>query len=121
MGDAIARGRQLLGMALRRAGVGCVLCAFLAALPTTAVANAAAPITLADWMRTIFVTPDREVDQNKPAIPVPTPTPPTPAPQTSSEQVPPQNTAVRTQLPEAWLRKSWATPRKRHLRLVPPA
>lgn len=121
MGDAITRGWMLLRTALRRAGVGFALVAFLAALPATAVTNQAEPITLADWMRTIFLSPDREVDQHKPAIPVPTPAPPPPAPQTSSEQVPPQHTAVRTQLPEAWLRKSWAMPRKRHLRLVPPA
>jgi hypothetical protein len=95
------------------------MAAFCLALPVAAVANAAEPVTLADWLRTIYVTPDREIDRADPAVVVPPPAPPPPVLQTSSEQTPPKQPIVRDRVPEGWLRRNPWDPRKRHRRSRP--
>ena len=57
----------------RRAVAVVAMAAFCLALPVAALANAAEPVTLADWLRTIYVTPDREIDPADPAVVVPPP------------------------------------------------
>jgi hypothetical protein len=106
-----------LATLLRRLAVGAVafatLITFLAAMPAAALAHAAEPISFGDWMRTIFVTPDRKIDQSKPAlaagplIPVIQITL-----QTSSEQVPADHPVVRDRLPDVWIRRDRWRPRK---------
>jgi hypothetical protein len=89
------------------------LLAFCLALPVAALANAAEPVTLADWLRTIHVTPDREIDRSDPAAVATTPAPPPPALQTSSEQIPPQQPIARDRVPEGWFRRNpWDPPRR---------
>jgi hypothetical protein len=89
----------------------------LAALPITAVAKAAEPVTLGEWMRIVFVTPDREIDSSQPGLAgTPPPTPP-PVLQTSSEQTPPKpSSVVRDRLPDGWLRRDRARSRRRRVR-----
>jgi hypothetical protein len=90
------------------------LAAFCLALPVAALANAAEPVTLAEWLRTIHVTPDRELDRSDPATVVAPPAPPPPAVQTSSEQVPPRQPIVRDRVPDGWFRRNPWYPRRRH-------
>lgn len=89
------------------------LAGFLAALPVAALAHAAEPVTLAEWLRTIYVTPDRELDRSDPATVVAPPSPPPPALQTSSEQIPPKQPVLRNRVPDGWLRRNPWSPRKR--------
>jgi hypothetical protein len=90
------------------------LAAFCLALPVAALANAAEPVTLAEWLRTIYVTPDREIDRSDPATVVAPPAPPPPAVQTSSEQVPPRQPIARDRVPEGWFRRNPWDPRRRN-------
>ena len=94
------------------------MAAFVGALPATALSSAAEPVTLADWMRTIFVTPDREVDTSQPGLAAaPPPPPPVTAAQTQSEQTPPKDSVVRNRFPESWLRdRSRGRRRSRNMR-----
>jgi hypothetical protein len=86
---------------------------FCLALPVAALTNAAEPVTLADWLRTIYVTPDREIDRSDPAVVAPPPAPPPPALQTSSEQTPPKQPIVRDRLPDGWVRRNGWRPGRR--------
>ncbi len=102
-------GRWLdLATWLRRTGRSLVaaiaMAGLLASLPATAIANAAEPITLADWLRTIFVTPDRELDASQQGVAVSPPPPPSVVVQTSSERIPPEQPVVRNRVPDGWLR-----------------
>ena len=98
--------------AARRSVALLALATFFAALPAGALAHAAEPVTLADWLRAIFVTPDRKIDRTAPAVAVATPPPPPLVLQTSSQQVPPKAPVIRDRIPEAWLRDPWKS-RKR--------
>ena len=100
--------RRFIGIG-RRGVALLALAGFLGALPAAAIAGAAEPLTLADWMRTIFVTPDREVDTSQAGVAVTPPPPPPVALQTSSQQIPPEkappkNNRLQNQMPDAWLR-----------------
>jgi hypothetical protein len=90
-----------------------LLATFLAATPVTALVHAAEPVTLGDWMRTIFVSPDREIDRSPEALTVALPAPPPVALQTSSEQTPPKQPMVRDRLPEVWVRAGSRRSRRR--------
>src|SRR5687767_1537199 len=90
--------------AARRLVAALMVAAFLGALPAASIAGAAEPVTLADWMRTIFVTPDREVDSTQQGLAAAPPPAPPVALQTSSEPTPPKDTVVRNRMPESWLR-----------------
>src|SRR5688500_11191353 len=88
------------------------------ALPATALSGAAEPVTLADWMRTVFVTPDREIDTSQPAVAVAPPPPPPVVLQTTSEQIPPdkappKRSGLRNQMPDTWLRSQTRARRRR--------
>ena len=95
------------------------MAAFCLALPVAALANAVEPVTLADWLRTIYVTPDREIDRADPAMVASPPAPPPPALQTSSEQTPPKQPIVRDRLPEGWFRRNARHARRRNRRTRP--
>ena len=107
-GEAPGRGGFDVAEWLRRTGRGLVavvaMAGLFASLPATAIANAAEPITLADWLRTIFVTPDREVDASQQGVAVSPPPPPPVVVQTSSERIPPEQPVVRNRVPDGWLR-----------------
>jgi hypothetical protein len=96
------------------------LAAFIAALPVAALAHAHEPVTLGEWMRTIFVTPDREMDRGQKALAATATPPPPVALQSSSEQqTPPKQQVVRDRLPDAWVRRDRVRGRRR--RRVRPA
>jgi hypothetical protein len=96
------------------------LAAFLGALPVAALAHAHEPVTLGEWMRTVFVTPDREVDRGQKALAAAPPVPPPVALQTSSEQqTPPKQPAVRDRLPDVWVRRDRVRGRRRGRRSRP--
>jgi hypothetical protein len=89
------------------------LAAFLAVLPTTSIMNGAEAITLADWLRQIFVTVDRKLDDTALALAAATPPPPPVALQTSSEQTPPKPALDRNRIPDGWLRPPTRRGRRR--------
>ncbi len=101
---------------LRRGIAILALAAFLGVLPETAVLNAAEPVTLADWLRLIYVTPDREVDRTAPGLAAATAPAPPVVLQTSSEQTPPKPTADRNRLPDTWIRHPSRRSRRRRRR-----
>jgi hypothetical protein len=91
--------------------------ALLFALPITTIAAAeAAPVTVGDWMRTIFASPDREVDGSQKGLAATPPPAPQPALQTSSEPTPPKEPVARAQLPRLWFSGGRQNGRKRRAR-----
>jgi hypothetical protein len=81
-----------------------VAVAFFLALPMTVISAAEAePVTVGDWMRTIFATPGRKIDTGQKGIAVASPPAPPPTVQTSSEPAPPKEPVARTQVPRFFL------------------
>lgn len=105
---------ELCRAGARRSLALATLLAFFAALPASALAHAAEPLTLGEWKRMLFVTPDRKIDRSNPAVATAPPVPPPVVLQTSSEQIPPQQPVVRDRIPDAWLRRDPWKPRKRN-------
>ncbi|HEY0710400.1 MAG TPA: hypothetical protein VGG33_26575 [Polyangia bacterium] len=62
--------------------------ALFVTLPITALAHASEPVTVGDWMRQIFVTPDREIDPSQKGLAAAVPVTPPPAIDTSSQPIP---------------------------------
>jgi hypothetical protein len=90
----------------RRLGAVCLALALLLALPATTTARALAePVTIGDWMRVLFVTPDRKLDASHDGLAWTPPPPPAPQVQTSSEPAAPAEPAARTEIPRLWLRR----------------
>jgi hypothetical protein len=80
--------------------------ALVLALPVTATAGGEAqPVTLGEWMRTIFVTPDREIDTSQKGVASAPPPLPTPVVQASSEPAPAKQPVARPQVPRLWLNR----------------
>jgi hypothetical protein len=100
----------------RRAVAIITLAGLMGLLPSAAILHASEPVTLADWLRQIFVTPDRKVDRFQPALAAASPPPPPVVLQTSSEKTPPSQAVNRSALPEAWMRQSARRSRKRRAR-----
>jgi hypothetical protein len=91
--------------------------ALVLALPVTATARGEAqPVTLGQWMRIIFVTPDREIDPSQKAVAVAPATPPPPVVQTSSEPAPAKEPVVRATPPRLWFPWQRDPPRRRRRR-----
>jgi hypothetical protein len=88
--------------------------AFLLALPTMATASAEAqPVTLGDWMRTIFVTPDCKVDTAQKGVAAAPPPVPVPALQSSSAPAAPKEPVAQNQVARFWLQPEGRTKRRR--------
>jgi hypothetical protein len=80
-----------------------MLLSLILALPVTATARGeAAPVTLGEWKRIVYNTPDREIDATQKGVAAAPPPAPQPALQTSSESSPPKEPVVRTQIPRMW-------------------
>ena len=86
---------------------------FLAMPITVTVAAEAQPVTLAQWMRAIFVTVDRQVDPTEKALALTPPPPPVPIVDPTSEPAPPRTPALQPEVPRFWLRRERG--RKRRL------
>jgi hypothetical protein len=83
------------------------LFALLSSLPTTVLAGASQPVTVGDWMRQIFVTPDREIDASQKGLAAAVPIAPPPIVDTSSQPIP-KEPQVRPFVPRFYLpRESW--------------
>jgi hypothetical protein len=91
--------------------------ALLLALPVTATARGESqPVTLGEWMRIIFVTPDREIDSSQKGTAIAPPPLPTQAVQTSSEPAPTREPIARAQIPRLWLTRKQEQARKHRRR-----
>jgi hypothetical protein len=78
------RGRALLAIAT-----------VLLALPIAATAGAAEPVTIGEWMRAIFVTPDREIDTSQEGVAAAPAPLPAPTAQASTQPTPPRAPVAR--------------------------
>jgi hypothetical protein len=76
------------------------------ALPTITTAGLdAQPLTMGEWMRILFVTPDRELDASQKGVAIAPPPLPAPQVQTSSDPAPPKEPVNRAaQSPRLWFR-----------------
>jgi hypothetical protein len=98
----------------RRTGALVMAVALLLALPTITTTGAAAqPVTFADWMRAVFVTPDRKIDPSHKGTAVAPPPLPPAAVQASSEPAPPKEPIQRVQVPRLWFRGDGRRSRRR--------
>jgi hypothetical protein len=87
--------------------------ALLLVQPLTATAaGEAQPVTLGEWMRIIFVAPERQIDPSQKGVAVALATPPPPVVQTSSEPAPAKEPVVRATPPRFWLPKDRDPPRR---------
>ena len=103
---------------LRRVGAVAMVATLMLALPTITTAGLdAQPLTMGEWMRMLFVTPDRQLDPAQKAAIAPPPLP-IPQIQTSSEPSPSQEPVNRAQSPRLWFTSGGRrTGRRRRRRL----
>jgi hypothetical protein len=99
----------------RRLGALLLAIIFFVALPITVTTAAEAqPVTLGDWMRAIFLAPDRKFDPSQKGMALPPRPVAEPLVQTSSEPAPPKEPVAQTQVPRFWVPPR-STRRKRRL------
>jgi hypothetical protein len=96
------RGRALLAIAT-----------MVIALPIGATAGAAEPVTIGDWMRTIFVTADRDIDTSQAGVAAAPPPLPAPAAQASTQPAPPKAPVVRAEVARLGLPRDSARRKRR--------
>ena len=104
-------GQRGLG---RRIGAVALALALFVASPLMAVAHAAAqPITAGDWMRAIFVAPDRKIDTMHQGVTAATTPMPPQELQSTNEPAPPKPAVTGADGPRLWVRRRAVRKRRR--------